>query len=232
MKKIGLLCLVVVLALGAMGVGFATWSQTLTITEEVNTGDFCIEFGPDSPTMKDSIGPHAWTPPQYYPTNFPDRNAEYDFEGGDYSAGKNVAWGEAAYTDYQVPGPPLGCPQGLEITLYDVYPKYYNHVDFWMHNCGTIPGDLHRIYVVCNEIVHEIDIPGPDGQIVTLNLDNKGADDFQIKFGNHLGAQIEPCEEWNMSFGMVVLQDDDPDWQDNTFTFHIYYVFDQWNYEP
>jgi len=42
MKKIGLICLAVVLAVGAIGFGYANWSQTLTITEEVNTGDFCL----------------------------------------------------------------------------------------------------------------------------------------------------------------------------------------------
>jgi len=38
MKKIGLLCLAVVLALGLVGGGFAYWSDTLTITTTVSTG--------------------------------------------------------------------------------------------------------------------------------------------------------------------------------------------------
>lgn len=39
-KKVGLIVLVVVLALGALGVGYAVWSQDLTITAQVNTGSF------------------------------------------------------------------------------------------------------------------------------------------------------------------------------------------------
>jgi hypothetical protein len=43
MKKIGLLCLALVLALGALGVGFAHWSQTITIDQTVTTGE--VEVG-------------------------------------------------------------------------------------------------------------------------------------------------------------------------------------------
>lgn len=39
MKKLGLLALALVLALGVLGVGFALWSQQLTITGTVNTGE-------------------------------------------------------------------------------------------------------------------------------------------------------------------------------------------------
>lgn len=39
MKKIGLICLAIVLALGGLGVGLAMWSETLTIDATVNTGD-------------------------------------------------------------------------------------------------------------------------------------------------------------------------------------------------
>jgi len=39
MKKIGLICLALVLALGALGVGFAMWDKTLYIDGTVNTGE-------------------------------------------------------------------------------------------------------------------------------------------------------------------------------------------------
>ncbi len=42
MKKLVLICLALVMALGALGLGYAHWSQTLTITEVVNTGKFCV----------------------------------------------------------------------------------------------------------------------------------------------------------------------------------------------
>jgi len=44
MKKIGILCLALVLALGLLGVGFALWDKTLYINGTVNTGEVDAEF--------------------------------------------------------------------------------------------------------------------------------------------------------------------------------------------
>jgi hypothetical protein len=44
MKKIGLLLLVVVLALGALGVGYAMWDKTVYIDGTVNTGEVDATF--------------------------------------------------------------------------------------------------------------------------------------------------------------------------------------------
>lgn len=42
MKKIGLICLAVVLAVGALGLGYADWSQTLYVDGTVQTGTFYV----------------------------------------------------------------------------------------------------------------------------------------------------------------------------------------------
>ena len=219
MKKIGLICLVLVLAMGMLGAAYASWSQTLTIKEDVYTGEFCMEFGPQTPTVKDTR-----KPPPVYPVAEPgdaDENATKNFTSVTRTL-KNVAWGTANYTagDH---------PTGLIVTFHDVYPWYYNHVDFWVHNCGTIPAHLNKILI--------LDAPGGnqlaeitfDGQIVTLDLDGNNTSDFQIIWGNHFGAQFDPCIQINHSFGILVLQDDDPTWQNSTFTFYIEMVFDQFN---
>lgn len=44
MKKIGLICLALVLALGTIGVGFATWIDVLYIEGTVNTGTVDVEL--------------------------------------------------------------------------------------------------------------------------------------------------------------------------------------------
>jgi len=44
MKKIGLLCLALVLSLGALGVGFAMWQDTVTIEGTVNTGSVDLDI--------------------------------------------------------------------------------------------------------------------------------------------------------------------------------------------
>jgi len=134
---------------------------------------------------------------------------------------KNVAWGEAAYD--------VGaCPQGLKVTLYDVYPWYYNHIDFWAHNCGTIPANLNQVLVKDGAGILIVEITY-DGQIVTLDLDGNGTDDFQMVWGDNIGDQFDPCISKNFSFGILILQDDDPTWQNNQFTFYVELVFDQWN---
>jgi len=47
MKKIGLIVLVVVLALGALGAAYAQWSQALTVNGTVNTGFISASFDPN-----------------------------------------------------------------------------------------------------------------------------------------------------------------------------------------
>jgi hypothetical protein len=44
MKKFGLLCLAIVLALGSLGVGFALWSETLYINGTVYTGEVDVQW--------------------------------------------------------------------------------------------------------------------------------------------------------------------------------------------
>jgi hypothetical protein len=44
MKKIGLICLTVVLALGSLGVAYALWSEELVIDSTVNTGEVNMEI--------------------------------------------------------------------------------------------------------------------------------------------------------------------------------------------
>ena len=53
MKKLGILVLTLVLALGAIGVGYAAWSQPLTIGANVTAASFDVNFtlatSPDAP---------------------------------------------------------------------------------------------------------------------------------------------------------------------------------------
>ena len=44
MKKIGIICLALVLALGTLGVGYAMWDKTLYINGTVNTGEVNLEI--------------------------------------------------------------------------------------------------------------------------------------------------------------------------------------------
>lgn len=54
MKKIALISLVLVLAMGTLGVGYALWSDTLYIEGEVNTGEVDVGFYCDWGVCSDS----------------------------------------------------------------------------------------------------------------------------------------------------------------------------------
>ena len=55
MKKIGLIVLALVVALGALGAGYAAWSQDLTISGNVSTGTFDVVFQNLSTSETDSL---------------------------------------------------------------------------------------------------------------------------------------------------------------------------------
>ena len=59
MKKIGLICLTLVMALGIMGVGYALWSEDLLITGTVATGDigavWSVEAYGDNETAEKNV---------------------------------------------------------------------------------------------------------------------------------------------------------------------------------
>jgi predicted ribosomally synthesized peptide with SipW-like signal peptide len=49
MKKIVLICMALVMALGAVGVGYALWSDSLVISGTVNTGDIGLVWSQGTP---------------------------------------------------------------------------------------------------------------------------------------------------------------------------------------
>ena len=53
MKKLGILCLILIIALGTAGVGYATWAQGLIVTGNINVAAFNVVF--DSFAKPDDI---------------------------------------------------------------------------------------------------------------------------------------------------------------------------------
>jgi len=119
MKKIGLLLLTLVLALGALGVGYAMWDKTLGITGTVNTGEVNMRIvsisqddeGIDLGTLIDGVTPKD----------------------------KDVGW-----TVVQID--PNDNQKGI-VTVHNAYPCYENYVHFSAHNNGTVPVKLQDIIV-------------------------------------------------------------------------------------
>jgi hypothetical protein len=128
MKKIGLLCLALVLALGALGVGYAAWIDTITIQGTVNTGsvDINVEYysgtdiykNLDNEAMvtvhwvKDAAGAIVWssgTPP----TN-----------------GLLVAWAKAE---------PGAADDTVVVTYNNTFPTSDLVADIIVHYTGSVP---------------------------------------------------------------------------------------------
>jgi hypothetical protein len=131
MKKIGILALVLVMAVGGMGVGFAHWAGTLDISGTVEMEDCCVGWYQVS--VED---PRPPAPPA---------NLDYikDLVTGNISQGaQDIGW---AYAYLDVPVCTCDIPlvgtgithyETIVIELNNVYPGYYVDYQVHYHNCG------------------------------------------------------------------------------------------------
>ena len=167
MKKIGLICLAVVLAVGAMGIGFAHWSQTLFIEGTVNTGSFVVGFSEqrsDDP-VESPCNPGAIDDPTRLDPGYT----------------KNVAGCDCELVD------PKPCEPGKEawermlITVCNAYPSYTNTIDFSIDNCGTVPAIVGSCRIVEKGGV-PCDIELVKNVPLNVDLDNDGEGDVDITY--------------------------------------------------
>jgi predicted ribosomally synthesized peptide with SipW-like signal peptide len=208
MKKIVAIGLALVLTLGGLGAVYAAFTDTVTIDGAVETGvvSWCYDdpINPGFPHVMDSDdGPD--------PVAAPASNPE----------GKDVAWKEYNFVDSDFDGD----YDVMEMTVHNAYPYYTNHIDFWLHNNGTLPIKLD--YVVISGGGREFTLSSTQSWKY-FDLDGNGTDDFKILWGNSWGAQTEPCEYYNLSFDIVFLQDVGVQGKQNLkFTITIHCI--QWN---
>jgi predicted ribosomally synthesized peptide with SipW-like signal peptide len=144
-KKIGLICLAVVLALGAMGGALAYWNETLTVTGSVATGQLDVQFSDqksnDDGTLADPSQMGAWTiPDPKVPANWNWVGTRYE-----YNVGKTTC---ELIVDSKAGSPEEGDKQTLKITVDNAYPCYYGNVAFTIDNIGTIPAHVKSIKLI------------------------------------------------------------------------------------
>jgi len=132
MKKIGLLLLALVIALGALGVGYAKWTDTVTINGTVNTGTLKIginDQGTNDPRIEDEISLDPLCPPEPG-VALPNER-------------KDVAW----MNSYRAPKPnELICEiDGVKYyetiieEIGNAYPGYAPSTTIKIASCGTVP---------------------------------------------------------------------------------------------
>jgi len=123
MKKVGLLILVLVIALGALGVGYAKWTDTVTIGGSVNTGS--INLG-----ILDTGTDDAST------------TADPQCGLGNNDENKNVASTTSTNGAPKVPPCLINSTQyfaGITETIVKAYPYYSPTFHFQIGNCGSVP---------------------------------------------------------------------------------------------
>jgi len=200
MKKVGLLVLALVIALGGLGVGYAMWSDTINIQGSVNTAEVCIGF-----TSASSFD-------------------DCDSNTKDYTVkpGEDCKWAITRATK------DVGCttavisPDGktVTVTLYNAYPGYLADVEIHIDNCGDIPVRIQDFVITP---VGDYTISATDCDWVT-----SGPSELAVKwYGGLIGEQLHPDEE-GVSGSFLVLVDQSAV-QDTIYEFTVEITGVQWN---
>jgi hypothetical protein len=209
MKKIGLLCMALVLALGMLGVGYALWKDEVTIEGTVNTGTVEIDIIELSETyVYKNITPNAAEP--LVKSNVP-------LVSGDLLLVAS-ATADIVSTD----------PKEIEMTFTNIFPTPTAgpiKADVMLHYNGTVPA----------HVVLETDYIDPLLEPYLIETWELSKDDRQTwEPIEDWEIQLHQCYYiwFNVSLNATKLQEDGKDaqgLQDLTFTKTI--VVHQWN-EP
>lgn len=232
MKKIMLISLALVLALGSLGVAYAMWQDEVSVTGNIETGTVCLNM--TGQHMLDTSAPPPYIPlPEDQPDDF-DYTCNDGFvpklmnPGPPAPAPEDEIWASFWHLDKDVSyGSCTYAGDTVTVHLYDTYPSNFNSATVYVNNCGTVP------VIITKTDVYLGGKPGPDdvpiatitgsGTWVQLNMDGDQAFELEISYGDSFGAvnQIEPNEvPPEISYWIHTLQDADQD-ADYTFTFVI-----------
>lgn len=201
MKKVGLLCMALVLALGALGVGFAAWMDTIDIVGEVYTGSVDINIVDTSNTLVYKC-PASVSEDELFILHYWDsdvQSAPYDL----------IAWAD---TDSILGSPAYfpgagGVPPGddeIYVWYHNVFPSINFDCDFLLHYDGSIPAKVNALSLTYDPVVggdltnyitvmcYESDAAGTMGAPVDL-----------------LGLQLHECDYILVVIRLHLPQDDD-----------------------
>ncbi|RLE86975.1 MAG: hypothetical protein DRN04_18790 [Thermoprotei archaeon] len=206
-KKLTILPIFLLL-LSMFSVAFAMWSETLRVNATVNTGELDWEFMEGTLIQLDTCD---------FPVN--DYNASFLPQPGSQQLDKNVGCTDLELIDSDNDGD----YDTLKITMHNVYPWYYEHIAFKVHNDGTIPLKIWRV-IINGNIYHELNPGVIEGEY--FDFDGDGKNDTLVWWGNNFGVQLDPCESADISLDITILQDAH---EGSTITFTIQVDAIQWN---
>jgi len=237
MKKIGLISLAVVLALGAMGAALAQWNETLTVNGTVDTGELDVEFSAqksnDDGDQNDPCECGAWT----------EHTNAHDSSGWTWTGTRylyNAGSTTCALTKEGSTDPHDDGMNTMTITVDNAYPCYYGNVAFTIDNIGTIPVHIESIklislskdstpyilvtprdLVVCDTWYIDYDAP-------RVEITPSAGDDFSI----HLSGELAVCQTIPVNgamFGDICIHVEDGAEESTTYDFTIEIVVTQFN---
>lgn len=214
MKKIGLICLAVVLAVGVGGLAYATWSQELIITETVNTGE--VEVGVrDVGTNDNNEGSDE------VPNANPINNNDPGWKNGAPCVyDKNVAHtesvnGEPKFTKV-IGGVSTQFYHDVSDTIYSGYPCYAPLIVWEITNNGSIPVKLELSFNVDEGLTN----PWALDPFVNIADWKVFKNSVQVGHGSYLlydmlafleGYQLEPCDTLRLEMIKHIWQEFDVD---------------------
>jgi len=238
-KKIGLLALALVLALGALGVSYAMWYDDLAISGNVSTGyvdvDFHSQYDNDPGTELDPNEPGYW-----------------DFAGTPLG---DPVWTGTRYTkhvasttstfDAGAGSTPATDLDTATIEITNAYPSYHGSVCWDIVNNGMIPVKLYSVNLtrlskadvsvwtgetlLTTGIRYYVDVDGATNVDTTLDA----GDDFSFVLSKHGCDQLDPytwaeppLDTAYLDITVHVEQDSE---QKTKYDFTIAYRFAQWN---
>jgi len=194
----------------------AMWGEILRVNVAVGTGEVDWRFVPGTLIWLDACG----LLPGYGYFRGNDWNASYLPKPGAKQLDKDVGCTDVELIDSDGDGD----YDTMKVTLHNVYPWYYTHIAFKVHNDGTIPIKIWRI-VIDGQEFYELNKQALQ-QGLELDLTDDEKPDVLIWWGDNFGVQLHPCDSADISFDITVLQDAP---QGSTLSFTVSFEAIQWN---
>ena len=130
MKKIGIIILAVLIALGAMGAGYAAWSQNFNVTTSVSTGSYIVKITqtPAATMANDSNPSFPFTATGTLTT----------------TSGTTVTVSDNSTVAQATIGPLTtnGASAGFSVTIANGYPGLILRVPYVVTSSGTVPATI------------------------------------------------------------------------------------------
>lgn len=198
------------ITLSMIGFTYALWSETLTISGSIATGEVDWEYVEWN--SRDPLG-----------IGMLDYNCRPGFVGPaplTWQTGKDVGWTVLTLMDSHT----------LKLEFHNVYPCYFEEIAVYASNTGTVPLIFDGVTITGG--AQQITLrASPTPSTIPFDLDGDGFYDIEIWWGNGFGYQFHPGDRGpELSFWFHVLQEAP---QDATLTFSLTLTAVQYNeYEP